>query len=280
MRRSFRWSRLHRYFAWGVSCLAMSNPRLLRRSWLGTHSPSVSLSCLLSSLIGLGSMQMLLLAAGVECCCFDRLLVLITPSIGFCCCNKSCFLTTPFCCLHMRQSPKISKSYWNKTSGGGGDLGELITIELELTELRMRFSYDESDHRACRLLFGWKHRGRFLLLGWSVPVSKRLGCSGSSHRSLHLLWAVTSTHRNVHKLAWRLQVERLSLLWKYKRRDGINFLLFHALDLHLLELRQRADAQIAQTELTILGILSERVGIVANATYTVYCRQFEFEYRL
>ena len=55
---------------------------------VGAHSSSVSFSCLLSSLIGLASMQMLFLAAGVECCMFpvgfERLLVLIAPSIGFC----------------------------------------------------------------------------------------------------------------------------------------------------------------------------------------------------
>lgn len=93
----------------------------------------------------------------------------------------------------------------------------------------------------------------------------------------------------MHKLASRLQIERLALFGKHKRRDGVYVLLFHALNLHLpLERRQRVDANVAQvaqtrqTVLVIARVLTTHVVRVADAAHssTLHCRQLEFAHRL
>lgn len=100
---------------------------------------------------------------------------------------------------------------------------------------------------------------------------------------------VASGHGDVHKLASRLQIECLALFGEHERRDGVDVLLLHALDLHLpLERRQRIDADVAeiaqtrQTVLVVACVLPTHVVRVADAANSraLHRRQLELAHWL
>ena len=116
---------------------------------------------------------------------------------------------------------------------------------------------------------------------------RRLCVSGCGE--VVLRGGIARTHRYVHKLARRLQVEGLTLLGENKRRDGVYVLLLHALYLHLsLELRQAVHGEIAQIAQTreamfaVLGIGAARVAVVADAANarSLHRRQLELAHGL